>query len=195
MTTTVTASDAAKHLGVGLTTLKTWAERVGVGEKTSSGLWLFTEQDMHVLGVVQMLRADDRGFDTITRRLQSELPERNGPADDTESPVPGGAGHYPAMSPDEMRGLIVDAIQGQTELAEKYARATYEIGDLRATVRHLQAQLEEKEQLLQESRCALSDGGKEVESLRLDVVRYEERVRTLEATHDPPLPWWRRLLW
>src|SRR2546427_807976 len=70
MSDTLTAPEAAKRLGVGATTLKTWAEKVGVGEKNGAGVWLFSDRDMNVLEVVQALRDGGRTFVTITRRLR-----------------------------------------------------------------------------------------------------------------------------
>jgi DNA-binding transcriptional MerR regulator len=136
MTKTMSAPDLAAKLGVSITTIKTWSERVGIGRKNSSGVWVYSENDLQILETVQALRGEDKGFETITRRLQKEAPE-------AESSPPGGNFPPPAPSLENFRSMIVETLRTDNDLAEKYARAAHQIGRLEAENEGLQRQLEE----------------------------------------------------
>lgn len=60
----------ADRLGVGVTTVRQWADRLGIeGGRTSSGKRIFTDDEVRVFEVVASLRGQDLGLDTIARRI------------------------------------------------------------------------------------------------------------------------------
>jgi DNA-binding transcriptional MerR regulator len=70
----ITAAKAAEELGVKASTIKEWAQRLGIGRRTSTGVWVFEGEHMHMLRIVHTLVREGRGFNTITRRLSGESP-------------------------------------------------------------------------------------------------------------------------
>lgn len=60
----------ADRLGVGVTTVRQWADRLGIeGGRTSSGKRIFSDEEVRVFEVVASLRGQDLGLDTIARRI------------------------------------------------------------------------------------------------------------------------------
>src|SRR5690606_20574362 len=115
MAAPITAPEAAKRLGIGVTTIKTWAEKIGLGHKTASGVWLYSEEDLRVLEVVQALREDDRSFETIVRRIdQDGLIKATTPAVDTDGRQPATStevdGDRPSATGDIDRGQPMDLV-------------------------------------------------------------------------------------
>lgn len=73
----------ADRLGVGVTTVRQWADRLGIeGGRTSSGKRIFSDEDVRVFEVVASLRGQDLGLDTIARRIGRVSNGHAGEADD-----------------------------------------------------------------------------------------------------------------
>lgn len=179
MSETFTAPVVAKRLGIGVTTLKTWSEKVGIGTKTSSGVWVYTEKDVELLEVVRSFRGDDRGFDTITRRIRAESTDSaRRPTDDD--------GRQPAMSPEQIKTVVIEAIASQTDLSEKYARAAHQIGKLEADNEHLRTQLSDARQRLTTADADAAEN----ERLRAQLAERDAELAKLKEKR----PWWRRSL-
>lgn len=194
MSETMTAPEVAKRLGVGATTLKTWAEKVGVGEKNGAGVWLFSERDMQTLEIVQALRDEGRTFITITRRLRPNEPSTDtSPPDADQSPpdgdreAPGAEESYPAelVTPTE--------IERVTELARDFARAAHQIGRLEAEKEHLQAENARLVNELGEARKLLAGGSSEVDDLRRRVAEEAQARAALLEEQRKPRTWWGKL--
>lgn len=182
MVETITVRDVADQLGVSHTTIKKWVEALfpGEPERDSHGRWRLTADQVRILETVKALRAEDKGLNTITRLI--------GPVKFTEASSETQL-QFDQVSPEvhpssaDLRELIraevSGAIQSNNDLAERYARATFEIGTLQERV----AQLQEREQRL------LTEGTAESDRLRLEV----ESLRA-ELAVEKSKPWWRKML-
>lgn len=157
----MTAPEASKKLGVAVGTIKNWAERVGVGTKNSMGVWFFSDREIHVLEVVKSLREGDCGFDTITRRLQTEPTPSDSrqqePAEGAGPTLPGlvstmaeaegaaAAADIPEQQPladqrDLVSGMLL-AIKEQTEALSMFREQADQVGTLREQLGEMRERL------------------------------------------------------
>lgn len=137
----LTTSEAAKRLGIPQSTIKTWLSNLPIPSATDSrGRRRFDEGSLEVLATVKKLRGKDKGYETIRRHIRPE-PDRSSTETSTSSPADEPETSW--GSPDDIRAIVIDALKSENELAEKYARATYSIGQLEERVTTLSAQLEE----------------------------------------------------
>lgn len=203
MSERLTTAEAAEALGVHPNTVKHWIGQVDVpAEKDGAGRWRFDERALEVLRAVKDLRDSDRTFETIRRRIDKrETSEQQDGAQDT----PGArqvADEYATtpQHPGDNRALsealaaavgpqLVEAIAGQTELAEKYARATYTIGQLEERTTTLQAQLADTRERMQLLQSADDERGQ----LSRDLADAKVKIAELEAhvARQAHRPWWR----
>jgi DNA-binding transcriptional MerR regulator len=151
MSERITAAEAADALGVHHNTIKHWIAHLPIpAEKDSAGRWRFGPEAVEVLKAIKELRDQDRSFDTIRVRIDKQAPgSSQEPAE-----VPTNNHQEPANQPPTVDGRdlaaivgaslvpqVVEALQANNELAEKYARATYEIGKLTSDNEHLRQAL------------------------------------------------------
>lgn len=173
----LSTQDVSSRLEIPVSTVKHWADKLGIGDKNSSGKWLFDERDMAALELVKTLRAEDCGFDTIQRQISpSSDQQRQAPPSDDERPL---ADQPPAIDLEALTSQVTAAIQAtlkaDNELAEKYAHAAHRIGTLEEQVRSFQ----EREQRL---LTAGDDKDKLIADLRAELATEKAK------------PWWRKLL-
>lgn len=172
----LSTKEVAERIGVSPSTVKNWAARLPIPHhKDSQGNLRYpADEALPILETIKGLREEQRGYETIRRVIVLEP----GPsqADDTPETGPSQASARPEASPLETAAIVeavtasvVQAIQGQTEQGEKYARATYRVGELEATVKALEA---ERERLAGE----LADARQQI---------------ALLAAPKPARPWWR----
>lgn len=186
-TTELTTTEAAERIGVPVGTLKGWLGKIPVPVTIdSAGKRRIGPEALEVLERIKALRLDEgRGMETIRRRLVPAASEpKPGLTPDTSSataaeaePSPGRVG----ASADDVARVVTDAvaqaIEKQTGLAEKYARATYTIGQLEERTATLQAQLAEAR-----DRIAL-----------LEAPKPEPEAEPTPAKLNRP--WWALKLW
>ena len=147
--------------------------------------------------MVKQLRDEDAGFATIRRKIghdtvgHGDSPSTHGGAtvvDDeptAEAPSGHGAGTAAAFDTSALIAQVVDAIGGQTELAEKYARAAHTIGQLEERVANMSSQLAE-------ARGLLIAGESERQAERDRLVGELAAARALLAVPKPMArPWWK----
>jgi hypothetical protein len=140
MLDTLTANEAAERLGVSVTTIKNWLNQLpGEKEHDSRGRVRINIHTMNVLETVKALRDEDCGYETIRRRIgpvpdDQKSPDSEHQADDNQPTF-----DRKLVDTSIIVEAVTTAIANQTELAERYARATYEIGELRATTKALEA--------------------------------------------------------
>jgi DNA-binding transcriptional MerR regulator len=160
-----TANEVADSLSESVTTIKTWADRLGIGDKTGSNERLFEERDVEALRVAKSLRAEDCGFDTITRRLDRDRDghQKSSPFAERQAPSP--VAHQ--LDVRALAAEVAAALRTDNALAEKYAHSAHRIAELEAEVR-----------ILSEDRNRLR---LEVDTLRTELATARDR------------PWWRRL--
>lgn len=182
MTERLTTAAAAEAIGVPITTLKGWLSQVPVPtERDTAGRRRFPPEALEVLEVVKELRDAGRTFETIRRRVPSvdhPAPDERETKESETGPMNAErqANDRRAADVRELAGLVAaavaDVVKAENELAEKYARATYEIGELRATTRGLEA---ERDRLAGELAEVKAD---------------RDQARALLAA-PAPRPWWK----
>lgn len=199
--TSVTIHDAATRLGVCASTLRTWGEKTGVsGVRTSSGKRLYSEEDLAALEAVKALRDEDAGWMTIRRRIGRE-PVAGEAVITSATPLmpdPDAAAAPSAGAPVEpSSGLVtkvIETLNAQSGMAERYARAGYQIGRLEAEVKHLADDRERLAGRLAESEQKLCELALNEELLRAERARLgrelgeaRQKLATLEI--NPAGPW------
>lgn len=145
-----TLAQVADEIGIPANTIKTWLhqfENIGAA-KDPAGRWRFTPEAEDVLRQIHTLRLDGRTMDTVRRRLDDDSTADEQPQSE-QAPEPGSVTDEPrstapaSLDTDELAAIVtasvVQAIQAQSEQAERYARATYRVGELEATVRAVEA--------------------------------------------------------
>ena len=206
---TMTIHEAANRLGVCASTLRTWGEKTGVaGNRTSSGKRLYSDDDLSVLEAVKDLRDQDAGWTTIRKRIGREAPVAI--AEPAHAPVltstplmhepeggqpapataPQGQGHG-QEGPNQLVSKVIETLNAQSGMAERYARAGYQIGRLEAEVKHLAEERERMAQRLAESEQKLAELSLNEELLRAERARLgrelgEARQRLAAQDINPP---------
>lgn len=150
----LTTTEAAKHLSIPVSTIKTWLSQLPITASTDSrGKRRIDADALQVLEEVKRLRADDCGYATIRRVISSEPISSSTTSDEPNAQT--------VTSSTALISEIISALRAENELSEKYAKATYTIGQLEERVSGLTAQLGEA----------------------------KSRIILLEA--PSPRPWWR----
>jgi DNA-binding transcriptional MerR regulator len=177
MTSFMSTEEVLKDLKISESTLKNWEKQFQIKKSRGPGnKKRYDQEAMDVLRLVKGMRDQDRGFETIQRIIRernveaapaSQVPagqptdkegvsqavvpvENNAPAPVVSEP--------PTSWLNDKQDIIteiVNAIHEQTELSEKFARATYSIGQLEAEKRALQAQVEELKGTIDSQRSIL----------------------------------------
>jgi excisionase family DNA binding protein len=185
MKTGMSTKQVAEELTVPLGTVKRWVDELGIPVEKDAGGRRFGQSAVDVLRQVQELRIDGRSYQSIRMVLSPFLVEAS-PDDEAARPEgqPGPVNTEAAAGPSQPEGRpgpvviesidagelvaqavaqVVEALQRETELAEKYARVAHRVG-------HLEAQLEAAEA----ERLRLYDRTRELEGS-------EETVRALQS--------------
>ncbi len=199
--TSVTIHEAASRLGVCASTLRTWGEKTGVaGVRTSSGKRLYTEDDVAALEAIKSLRDEDAGWMTIRRRIGRE-PQANDPVITSATPLmpepdaPAGAiAQAPAEPSNGLVTKVIETLNAQSGMAERYARAGYQIGRLEAEVKHLADDRERLASRLAEAEQKLAEQALNEELLRAERTRLgrelgEARQKLTALEINPPSAW------
>lgn len=200
--TNVTIHEAATRLGVCASTLRTWGEKTGVaGVRTSSGKRLYSEDDLNALEAIKALRDEDAGWMTIRRRIGREpvagdavitsatplMPDPDAPAGPVAAPPP-------AEAPSGFVTKVIETLNAQSGMAERYARAGYQIGRLEAEVKHLADDRERLAGRLAEAEQKLAEQALNEELLRAERARLgrelgEARQKLTALEINPPSAW------
>ena len=171
MSERLSTAEASQETGIPEPTIKNWIGRLPIpAEKDSAGRWRFGPEALDVLRAIKELRDEDRTFETIRRRIgepemSAELSSAN-PGSSEDNPRL----HHdePAVSLDERRladelaGAItpqlVEALKANNDLAEKYARAAHQIGQMEERVANLTTQLNaDRDRHVQELEAARAE--------------------------------------
>jgi DNA-binding transcriptional MerR regulator len=189
----LSTQDVSDRLAIPVSTVKNWADKLGIGDKNSSGKWLFDDRDIATLELVRSLRSEDCGFDTIQRQISPSADnQRQAEPGDAERPL---ADQSAAMDLETLTAQVTAAVQAtlkaDNELAEKYAHAAHRIGTLEEQVRALQ---EREQRLLAAGEAKDTD----VEALKARLAETEQARIRVEAERDTlqaqaARPWWRKL--
>lgn len=168
------AKELAQHLEMPDSSFRSMTDRLdreGIIQRTKKGTsWKYSEEAKSVLEIVRNLRAEDKGYDTIVRRLApderkydtniheqaSAQRKTNVNQSQDERELNARPTHIIARSaPDErelsariineMEEMVSRQLTNNNELAEKYARASFEIGQLQERVANLEDKLQQSE--------------------------------------------------
>lgn len=227
----LSTKEAAAHLEVGFSTMKTWCSELPIPLRMdAAGARRIGPEGLAVLEQVKALRDQGRHLESIRAILEPALAE-TGPG---SVPPPAAAQSEPGPSrpPVDQAELaqvvaaaaaqaVQAAVAQENELAEKYARACYEIGELRATVKALHDKLAHQLEPgpspeLAQALAAIEEKSRAEISLRIKLVaetaarerlaleaKLADQVRELEkkdrqlqelrvdATPSGARPWWR----
>jgi DNA-binding transcriptional MerR regulator len=166
-------SDAADKMGVGVTTVRGWCDMLDIAKaRDDKGRRVLTPDEYAALEVVKALRQEGDGLDTIQRKIGGQSDASD---DATEAPARRTDAADARADRREMVAEIIEAMEGQAGLAEKYARAAHEIGTLQERVRGL-------ERLLSDA----SDARAEAAELKRERDELAEKVKRLEGRR-----WWK----
>ena len=182
---TYSTHDVSERIVIPVSTIKLWADRLGIGTRNSLGQRRFSDKDLVALELVKTLRDSDCGFETITRQLALPLDLSGEGARQRELFAPPDGLDEEALV-ERLTAAMLTATKADNDLAERYALATHRIGELETDLRHLQ----------QQAQRLMTDGHAEAD-------RQRARADRLEAERDDLLrqlaerrarPWWRWLL-
>lgn len=172
------AKQAAEALGLDHSTVRAWANTFPVPGSRKGRKWFFNDQALEALRTIQRLKGEGRGYNTIRATvIPQDTPERNRGA------YGSGATQFVAME------QVRQAVAESSDLAERYAKAAYKIGELENEVKHSQALIEalrsDKEALEAQLRALPSPG------------EHQAVKAKLEALEGEPTrsPWPRLLAW
>lgn len=177
MTSFMSTEEVLKDLKISESTLKNWEKQFQIKKSRGPGnKKRYDQEAMDVLRLVKGMRDKDRGFETIQRIIReraleaapaSQVPagqptDKEGVSQavvpvETQAPAPV-VNEPPTTWLNDKQDIIteiVNAIHEQTELSEKFARATYSIGQLEAEKRALQSQVEELKGTIDSQRSIL----------------------------------------
>jgi DNA-binding transcriptional MerR regulator len=128
----------AELYGLGYSTVPQWAKEYNIPYTKERGKIKFKPEDAALFEVIKQLKSQDAGMNTIRRRIGTDVLQQNQSGDVFgEQPK----GLNPALQLD-IRAEVKAALAESNELSEKYARATFEIGQLQERVRGLEQQLQ-----------------------------------------------------
>jgi DNA-binding transcriptional MerR regulator len=125
----LSTQEAAAHVGASPNTVKSWVRDLGLAPaRDEAGRHRWDDRAIAALQAVKDLRDEGRSYDTI-RRLITPVDGLGGRADEDRLAwaIAEAVGH-----------VVAGLVRAESDLAEKYARVNYELGELRATVRALE---------------------------------------------------------
>lgn len=184
MTKHYSTKDVANELDVSEQTIRLWSKTFDIPYTKSSGNIRFGADVVRVFETIKHLRDENSGFETIRRRICSSTGETAmEPVAENKAPVALAPVSEPAAIEIEKNLEVVISesikknITANNELAEKYARATYRIGELETTVRFMQEKIDtltiEQQQTKVEAEKLLPAG--------LKVSELEETIQLLQT--------------
>ena len=144
MIETITPNVAAERLGVSVTTVKNWLNQLPTDkEMDSRGRRRIDPRTMEVLATVKELRGEDCGYETIRRRIFQVTDDQKPADNDSVAGESRPTATQPTIDTTAIVSQVIAAIRGENELAEKYARATFTLGQQEERIANLTTQLEE----------------------------------------------------
>lgn len=190
MAETKTLPQVAEELDLPSNTIKTWLHQLDFipAEKDGAGRWRFGPEAEGVLRQIQALRLDGRSLNTVRHRLgarstDDERKEEHVAEDQDEERDGRRSAIDERALAEVVTRAVTDAVHGQVELAERYARAAHQIGLLEERVRSVEA---DRDRLAGEH-------GRERECHAAELTELKARLQLLEAPKEEPRqrPWWR----
>jgi DNA-binding transcriptional MerR regulator len=192
----MTTTEAAEALGVAKTTLKTWLDRLPIPMgQDSRGRRIIGEDGIAVLQTIRSLREEDNGYATIRRKIEEE-PTSGRPDESTVTIFAADlepASGRPQVNRADTAAIVeavTAAIASQTDMAERYARATYRIGELEATVKAIEGDRDRVVIDAVRDRQSIETDRDQLVGERDQLAQELSAARALLAI-PPARPWWR----
>lgn len=170
----LTSTEIAELVGISESSVRQWAKAYELSSKKAGKKRLYDEEAIAAIKRIKMLRDEGAGDRTIRLAVTS----RNG-CDNLQQYQ---LDHKSNVS-EELKQELIQIIENKDSLAEKYARATYEIGKLEA-VNQL---LREKLDLLPES-SAMAELQSRYKLQQNEIERLQQ-----ELEQEKSKSWWRKL--
>lgn len=137
-----TSKEIAEVLDISHSTVRNWGRKFDIPRENKIGKgWIYDEEARRIFETIKSLRSDDCGYDTITRRLAPDNHECQSDSHDNQSDT---HDNHPIIKSlaNEFQTVMKTELSAANQLAEKYARATYEIGELKAENKFLLSEIE-----------------------------------------------------
>jgi DNA-binding transcriptional MerR regulator len=182
--------EVAERLGVGATTIKTWATTLGIeGQRNASGKRYFTPDHLRILETVKALRDQDAGMETITR-VVGQVSDTQRTTDGHPSDTRPTTDHEP--TPVDLLPVVQElnrTVQEVNRLALLLTQAGQENERLRGEV--LQA---ERKLIEAEGKAKTQEG--ETDRLKLQQAKQDQEIASLcqQLEVEKAKPWWRKLI-
>lgn len=184
-------ADAAQKLQLGKSTVNLYIQKAALPVTPKGGKIKLTADDLLTLEKVKQMRLDDSGWDTIQRHIGTAKPQtEHGQPEpsheqlQTESQTPM---VHPQIAIDEM---IERAITKSGGLAEKYAIAARQIGQLESENKYQSDKIAELQ-----GQLALLPAPGEVEQLQAELERTKQALAEskTELEVEKKKSWWQKL--
>lgn len=195
--------DVSKELEVSEQTVRLWSKTFKIPYTKSSGNIRFSQEALEIFETIKALRSENSGFDTIKRHIKKNIKTDN----DTQALEPAPEkpkAVEPVQAVDQTEAFVkvihslesvIDnsiqkSIKEQNELSERYARATYRIGELETTVKFLKEQVDKLEV---EKEKAENKHLKQLEAKDEEILLLKAPPVVEEPEPEPPKGFWQRL--
>lgn len=173
----------ASELHVSQSKLKRLAYKYQIKPRIIKGKAAYDQESIEALRLVRALQEEGRGDGTIRRKLDGVRTSPDGvhsqnelsPNQSERSP----AQSEPGLTLVQVQSILKTEFSQQNELAEKYARATHEIGVLQERCRQFEEQI--KALPSPETRYQLELQTSESERLLTELEQLTERLASIEA--------------
>jgi DNA-binding transcriptional MerR regulator len=164
-------NEVSELLTINPETLRKWDKQfnLNVG-RNKKGHRNYSQDDINRLIAIKQLRDLDNGIETINRKLNPSWIQD----DNKNNPDEPGFMVHNNQEVISKLDLLVIKLDTITDLSEKYARASYEIGSLKAT---LEAEQQKNKLIVDSSGKDVASLQKEIEKQRLDFESQVEKFR------------------
>lgn len=195
------AKDIARILDIGESTARLWAREFDI-PKQKNKRKVYDKEALEIFETIKSLRLKDAGYNTITKVIKENdlAPTKRSLASSKQTL----SQEFKKSIQSEIKSGIEDAkqvlsteISKNNELAEKYARATFEIGQLQERVKHLEEKLESKEDEIKLLPAALEHEKLKMraESQQSELESKNQQIEDLQKQLkiEQTMPWWKKL--
>lgn len=184
----LTTGEAAEELGVPLSTIKVWLDRLPIPTRTDRrNHRRLDKKAMALLQVVKADRARGLGYDTIRRKLGPEVGQAvTEPVHEASEPQPS------PVDTLALAQMIEEVITRQGGMAERMAAYAHRAGQLEAENKALESDKERLGRELAERTADYVTQAQELERLRLDNerLRAEKEATERESGQKSRRRWW-----
>lgn len=130
------AQDVADKVGIGNSTVRLWARQFEIPRERKGTKWVYSDEAMDIFKAIKSMRENEHGMDTIRRTISKDVTV---PSSSHELvSVQAVSDNRKEDLLDDIEKVMERALAKNNELSEKYARATYTIGQQDERIRALE---------------------------------------------------------